>query len=198
MKMKKIAFKDLYMPCLVVSILLFLIPLTFAQESSDPRYQVTVSSGNNAFFLEHIYLTKDGGAIGQIYPMQEFGAGQVRTYTIDATAVPNDVHINYYFPVGGPLYIYEIPSNWAGVGLKLSKSYTMITGTGTPLEEPPATDPSGDTTVKVTSPAVGGIWVPVDKLGLLAPYIGLASTIVVATVATAIYAKRVKRRKKKQ
>ena len=47
-------------------------------------------------------------------------------------------------------------------------------------------------------PPVGGIWVPVDKFGLLAPYIGLASTILVATAATAIYVKRVKRRKKKQ
>jgi len=37
--------------------------------------------------------------------------------------------------------------------------------------------------------------VPVDKLGLLAPYIALASTILVATAATAIY---VKRRKKRQ
>jgi len=50
----------------------------------------------------------------------------------------------------------------------------------------------------VISGAVGGIVVPVDKFGLLAPYIGLSSTILVATVATAIYAKRVKRRKEKQ
>jgi hypothetical protein len=42
-------------------------------------------------------------------------------------------------------------------------------------------------------PPVGGIWVPVDKLSLLAPYIALASTILIATAATAIY---VKRRKK--
>jgi len=47
-------------------------------------------------------------------------------------------------------------------------------------------------------PSVGGIVVPVDKFGLLAPYIGLASTILVATVATAIYVKRVKPRKEKQ
>lgn len=46
-------------------------------------------------------------------------------------------------------------------------------------------------------PPVGGIMVPVDKLSLLYSYIGAASTIVVATVATAIYAKCVKRRKKK-
>ena len=52
-------------------------------------------------------------------------------------------------------------------------------------------------TLTVRSP-VGGIWVPVDKFGLLAPYIALASTILVATAATTIYVKRVKRRKKKQ
>jgi len=45
---------------------------------------------------------------------------------------------------------------------------------------------------------VGGVWVAVDKFGLLAPYIGLASTILVATAATAIYVRRVKRRKEKQ
>jgi len=42
-------------------------------------------------------------------------------------------------------------------------------------------------------PSVGGVLVPVDKLGLLAPYIGLASTIVVATVATVIYIKCIKK-----
>jgi prenyltransferase beta subunit len=45
---------------------------------------------------------------------------------------------------------------------------------------------------------VGGIWIPIDKFGLLAPYIGVASTILVATATTAIYVKRVTRRKKKQ
>ena len=50
----------------------------------------------------------------------------------------------------------------------------------------------------VFRPSVGGFWVPVDKLGLLAPYIGLVSTLIFATVATAIYVKRVKRRKEKR
>jgi hypothetical protein len=45
---------------------------------------------------------------------------------------------------------------------------------------------------------VGGFVVPVDKFGLLAPYIGLALTILVSAVATAVCVKRVKRRKEKQ
>lgn len=51
-------------------------------------------------------------------------------------------------------------------------------------------------TFHVEAVPVGGIWISVDKLSLLAPYIGLASTILAATVAAAIYVKRVKHRKK--
>jgi hypothetical protein len=45
---------------------------------------------------------------------------------------------------------------------------------------------------------VGGICIPINKLGLLAPYIGLASTTMIAAVATAFCVKRVRRRKEKQ
>jgi len=45
---------------------------------------------------------------------------------------------------------------------------------------------------------VGGIAIPVDKFGLLAPYIGLTSTTIVVAVATVVYVKRIKRRKEKQ
>lgn len=45
---------------------------------------------------------------------------------------------------------------------------------------------------------VGGIILPIDKFGLLTPYIGLASTTVIGAVATVVYVKRVKRRKEKQ
>jgi len=44
---------------------------------------------------------------------------------------------------------------------------------------------------------VGGTRIPIDKLSLLAPWIGLAS-IIIAVPATIIYVKRVKRRKEKQ
>jgi hypothetical protein len=45
------------------------------------------------------------------------------------------------------------------------------------------------------SGVVGGIVISIDKFGLLAPYIGFASTIIAATAATAIYVKRVKHKK---
>jgi len=46
--------------------------------------------------------------------------------------------------------------------------------------------------------SVGGIDIPVDKLTLLAPHIGVASTVLVATAAIAIYVKLLKHRKEKQ
>lgn len=54
------------------------------------------------------------------------------------------------------------------------------------------------TSVRIGVGGVGGVGVPVDKFALLAPYVGLASTILVATAVTAIYVKRVKRREEKQ
>jgi hypothetical protein len=52
---------------------------------------------------------------------------------------------------------------------------------------------SGSSAAYTILPPTGGVWVSVDKFGLLGPYIGLASTTVIAAVATAIYVKRVKR-----
>jgi len=53
--------------------------------------------------------------------------------------------------------------------------------------------PSG-TTIPMTT-LVGGIAIPVGKLALVAPYIGLASTLMVAMVATTVCVRRVKSRK---
>jgi hypothetical protein len=55
-----------------------------------------------------------------------------------------------------------------------------------------------DPVVVEATAGVGGVVIPIDKFGLLAPCIGLASTILVATVAAVVYVKRVKRRKEKQ
>lgn len=103
-------------------------------------------------------------------------------------------------------------------GYNTPHTFTGLTGTHTFTV--PSTDSRGhpfrqwstgstSTTITVTSggtytahygaaPGVGGIVIPIDNMGLLAPYVGLGSTILVATFATAIYVKRVKRRREKQ
>jgi hypothetical protein len=40
--------------------------------------------------------------------------------------------------------------------------------------------------------------ISIGKFGLLAPYIGLASTPMIGAVATVVYVRRVKRRKEKE
>jgi len=45
---------------------------------------------------------------------------------------------------------------------------------------------------------VGGVWIAVDKFGLLAPYVGLASTTAIGAVATVVYVRRAKRKEEKQ
>jgi hypothetical protein len=42
-------------------------------------------------------------------------------------------------------------------------------------------------------PPVGGIWIPVDKLKLLAPWIGLALMISTVAVVTVVFFKRKKK-----
>lgn len=42
---------------------------------------------------------------------------------------------------------------------------------------------------------VGGVQIPVDKFAVTAPYVGIVSMVLAATVATTFYVKRVKRRK---
>jgi plastocyanin len=54
---------------------------------------------------------------------------------------------------------------------------------------------TGQLTVIVPTGTVGGVLVPVDRLALLTPLVGLASLVVAATTVTAIYARRAKHRK---
>jgi hypothetical protein len=56
----------------------------------------------------------------------------------------------------------------------------------------------GGTLAFVSSAPVGGEIVPVDRLALLAPFIGLASLIVAAATITAVYVRRAKHREEKQ
>ena len=58
--------------------------------------------------------------------------------------------------------------------------------------------PPGNGTDEPEPESVGGIVASVDKFALISPYIGFASTVLAATVASTVYVKRVKRRREKQ
>jgi len=103
----------------------------------------------------------------------------------------------YEIPPNG--VVYWIRFDWEPDGVWdeiIYGEYISFTGNSwskTYTHSPETVTVGGDRT-----PGVGGLWIPVDKFGLLAPYIGLASTILVATAATAIYTNRVRRRKTKK
>jgi len=140
-------------------------------------------------------------------------------YALHAVFVtpPYDVTINAYCYTEATAVNVGITMDGTP-GYNTPHTFTGLTGTHTFTV--PSTDPHGhpfkqwstgstSTTITVSTggtytayygeapqpPPVGGVCVPVDKFGLLAPYIGLVSTIVVATVATAIYAKRRKEKR---
>jgi hypothetical protein len=73
----------------------------------------------------------------------------------------------------------------AGAGLDI---YGYIPGVGAAYTDYIFTDHG----VMATVP-VGGIWVPVDKVTLLTPYIGLVSAIVLAVATTAVFFKHRKK-----
>jgi hypothetical protein len=126
------------------------------------------------------------------------------------------VAINAHCNTEGVDISVPITMDGSPTGYNTPHTFTGLTGTHTFTL--PNTDPSGhpfkqwstgstSTTITVSAggtytayyqaptPGVGGIVIPVDKLALLAPYIGLTSTVTVAAVATVVYVKRVKRRK---
>jgi hypothetical protein len=45
---------------------------------------------------------------------------------------------------------------------------------------------------------VGGTWVPVDKIALLAPYVGISMALIALVLITVVYIKRVRHEKEKQ
>jgi parallel beta-helix repeat protein len=140
------------------------------------------------------------------------------TYTAYYEVPLYDVTIAAHCNTEGTDVSLAITKDGSFTGFSTPHTFTGLTGTHTFTVS--NTDASGhlfscwstsqkSTTITVTSggtyiayygtrPAVGGVVILVDKFVLLAPYIGLASIILFATVATAVYVKRVKRRKEKQ
>ena len=107
-----------------------------------------------------------------------------------------------YYETDGESYLYIYPSEPVGFSTRIVTFETIldwgVLGGPTPFTFVEY-DVSGPTCSGViyNGAGDGGVIVPIDKFGLLAPYIGLGSTIVVATAATAICIKRVKHRKER-
>jgi hypothetical protein len=121
------------------------------------------------------------------------GAPVLNQYTFDAT--PS-------FDLNGTLttYVWDFGDGIGGTGLVVHHTYQHA---GTYTVTLNVTDNYGNTadaqaTFEVATQTVGGVLVAVNKLSLLAPYIGLAFGTMVGAVAAVVHIKNVKRRKEKQ
>jgi hypothetical protein len=138
-----------------------------------PPYNVTIKTHCNTEGIDvSVSITMDGLPTGYDTPYTFTDLICIHTFTVP----PYDAN-------GHPFKQWNTGETSTTLTVSSGGTYTAY------YEAPPPPPPSKP---------VGGIVISVDKLVLLAPYIGLASTIVVATVATAVYVKRVKHRKEKQ
>jgi outer membrane protein assembly factor BamB len=174
---------------------------------------------NTGYYLDHWEL--DGANIGSSNPITITMNSNHNLHAV-FMQIPYDVTINAHCDTEGVDISVPITMDGSPTGYNTPHTFTGLTGTHTFTV--PNTDPSGhpfkqwstgetSTTITVNTggtytayyetptpppPGVGGIVIPVDKFALLAPYIGLTSTIIVAAVVSVVYVKRVKRRKEKQ
>ena len=183
------SFRNALLSSTLLLVFLSFIPISIAQADTTPptiEYTTTTYTSEYASINITARVSDDVGVftvlcldlndtIGGIIP------GTNHTMTLIEGTSQNGTYL-YQIPRGSNqalfvFYACDTSGNWASTGvngylLRIIKT-KLITLDEISLEEP-----------------VGGVWVPVDKLGLLAPYIGLASTIAVAAVATAIYVRR--------
>jgi hypothetical protein len=164
--------------------------ITIQPEKDDAIENVTIfcsqltGNGRNGLNLVYIYsgsnnpeMTDVSISCSQIFDNGGFG---VRVWSWWVTMPITEVFSaenNWWGSASGPYHSTDNPS---GTGDKVSDNVDF-----TPWAK--WTPPCGP-------PPVGGVWVPINKFQLLAPWIGLASLMTVAT-ASIIY---VKHRKKQQ
>jgi len=161
------------------------------------------------FYLDeqwHPYNTYFPGIIDEVRINGTYTEATAYDVIVKAHCNTEDEDISVGITMDDLLTGYNTPHTFTG----LTGTHTFTVPNKDPSDHPFKKWNTGETstTIPVSSggtytayyqiPRVGGIVIPVDKFALLAPYIGLTSTIAMAAVATAVYVKRVKRRKEKQ
>ena len=123
--------------------------------------------------------TGDGGVLPHLFT--EVGTGAViQELFLEASAWDLSANV-----------VSEGLEEWNGTGAEELRSILGLPPSAIPLYIVPVGH-------VIESLPVGGINILINKIKLLAPYIGVASTILAAALVTAIYIKHIKHRKKKQ
>jgi len=144
--------------------------LNITVETSKPSYQVSED------ITIHGNLTYDGS------PVQNNSVGLQVKDPVDDVVVIRILQTN---ASGVYNLTFKLPTDAKNGTYTVYVSSTYMAQTATD-------NTTFEYGVAPTPTPVGGIWIPVDKLGLLAPYIGLASTIILAIAVTVIFFKHKK------
>ena len=165
--------------CLLIALIIVTASL-ISSAKARPTVNLSRATGANAGDTLFAQVWADETAGNQI--------DRVEWFQDDVSKYVDQPFVQHY---------YDIQSLAA---LNIAPSTTVATVT--------ATNRKGESTTKIqpvlfsmrpgNQTGVGGIAIPVDKFALLVPYIGLASTIMVAAVASSAYVKLVKRGEEKQ
>jgi hypothetical protein len=145
----------------------------------------------NSTVIEYVNITVDGpGQVAPTNPGQRITIDTSVLGTIKYSCVFVGAAGTPSFNGSGTLaWITFSATNVGSTALNFNTFWTNLwyrNATEMPMDPPL----NGSITVRVP---VGGFWIPVDKLGLLAPYIALIATIIVAVSISVAY---IKHRKK--
>lgn len=167
----------------LVALSFMIIAIQPALAEYNQRYYVQKTSGVQIGYLvgygEVIFFSGDTD-VGGFFVPPPYEQDEYYEHSVNCLNQPDKVSWNITIMWGD-----GSSERWEGVKQPWPKTYMQ-------------TKPTRGEFVAFGPAEVGGVIIPIDKFGLLAPYIGLASTTMVGAVATVVYAKHIKCRKEKQ
>ena len=165
--------------------MLFNLPKAYAYDAEVSMTVIKKETGEVLASSEPIYVYVDQW----FYIYEDWIEPEFNTTTTDI------IRITKVLVIGAGLITGTITANIFGTIITIAVAATSTTDYE--ISIPPSNGTgivSINFTGKLVPAGVGGYTVPVDKLALLAPYIGLVSTILIATITTVIYIRRIKKR----
>ena len=167
--------------------MLFNLPKAYAYDAEVSMTVIKKETGEVLASSEPIYVYVDQW----FYIYEDWIEPEFNTTTTDI------IRITKVLVIGAGLITGTITANIFGAIITIAVAATSTTNYEISI---PPSNGTGIVSINFTGkllPGVGGVGgyiVPVDKLALLAPYIGLGSTILIATITTVIYIRRIKKR----
>ena len=185
----------------------FTTDITFGDDTKDPAGSLLLEMPLNMSVWLGTSNTDPWVGVVPLFEM-EFPmwvtTGFIEINIVDATPYPNETEAKAFDPeYNASLSMDGYYMSATGVPFDAEAGAALLAGGGAGLDVWAIIPGIGDAfsdyifidfeVIEVAERGVGGFWIPVDKLALLAPYLALVSTIILAVAATAILFKHRKK-----